>query len=212
LHKYLDFMGGKIKRIRLTLYSPATRLTRFVQFSLTKNPMKSKPVKKSGYWGYKKATDLVTPVGPGETKHEELVFPQPVILGGYNFHVKYMSSEMAEKEQQWGCCDFNTQTVWLSETLTGIHFAVILLHELFHACHYVLGLDDSSSEESFTHGQANAVVMFMRFNPEVWDWINAYIREVQLAQEQPVARPAPSGRRAIASSTSRRGANVIKIA
>lgn len=192
----------------------AARLTRFSLIFHRKIPMKSKPVKKAGYWGYKKAGDLLVPVGPGETKHEQLVFPQPVVIGAYNFEVRFMSVEMAEKEQQWGYCDFSTQTIWLLETLTGVHFAIILLHELFHAMHYVAGLDDSSSEESFTHGQANAMVTLMRNNPEVWDWINGYIREAQEGQFQPATRAALRPARRAGTTRTRRssGGNVIKIA
>lgn len=165
-------------------------------------------VRKAGFWGYRKATDLVVPPGPGESKHETKIIPCPIVIGPYHFSLKWMGSEEGEREGQWGRCDFDTQTIWILETLTGVHFSTILFHEVFHSMHYCAGLDDSSTEESFTHAQAVSLITFIGNNPEVWEWLMAYVQEVQATQRAAETRARKS------RSTPRRRitGNVIKIA
>lgn len=129
---------------------------------------------------------------------DNLVMPWPLKIGPLTFFVEWQSEELAVANEEWGSCHFEKGVIRLQEGMEGVFFLTILFHEILHAIHYVRGLDDTSSEESFTHGTAMGLVEFALENPEAWDWLVAEMKALQVTPAvltEKAAKKAKRGKR-----------------
>lgn len=66
-----------------------------------------------------------------------------------------------------GLCDPGSQTIYLNTGLARDRVAMVLLHEVLHACWDAAELEDHSSEEDVVTRMARALFVTLRDNPSL---------------------------------------------
>ena len=97
-----------------------------------------------------------------------MTLPSEVEIFGQSFQV-CLSSEMNDEEL--GRCDYTRQIIFLSKDQAGDSLRDTLLHEILHAVHWLMGLNDKSTEEEFTARTTTGLRCVMLQNPEVVEYV-----------------------------------------
>jgi hypothetical protein len=99
-------------------------------------------------------------------------FPFQLRIGAYRFSVRLVDPAVLPRRSEQSWTDYNHQTINLSCTLDAQGLLRALLRRVILSIHYVHGVDDSSSEETFTHSFAGGLVNFATDNRDAWIWFN----------------------------------------
>lgn len=115
-----------------------------------------------------------------------LGFTPQVKVGRASYTFKRMSRRVAERLCVWGLTERGggVRQVQLSEELLGTHALVIFLHELFHTLHWENKLGDRSTEHEFRAGETDALLRFIRDNPQAWAWFVVHVTRMQPRRRQ----------------------------
>lgn len=81
-----------------------------------------------------------------------------------------LPAKTADRAGVWGYYLYANHGVHLHEHLRGEHFAVIFWHELTHAFHHAVGIQDRETRRRFVNAQASAWLEFVSKNPGAWKW------------------------------------------
>jgi len=81
-----------------------------------------------------------------------------------------LPAKTADRAGVWGYYLYADHGVHLHEHLRGEHFAVIFWHELTHAFHHAVGMEDRETRRRFVNAQASAWLEFVSKNPGAWKW------------------------------------------
>ncbi len=94
------------------------------------------------------------------------VVPKRIVVatGAYTF------TQVPDTAGYWAWCNFETQEIELSVSLAGVNLCVIVLHEILHAIHHAVGIDDKTMVHPFIRAQAAGLIRFWRENPRFWSW------------------------------------------
>lgn len=131
--------------------------------------------------------------------HNPSELPKTVALGPYVLTVgQGARSGFARRNRNWDV-DFNRQTLTLANHIAGAALTQAFLMAVVGVIHYTHGLDDTSTEESFTHSFASGVLEFAHRNPQAWTWLNSQFDAMTQGRARYLSalRPGASVRRRV---------------
>ena len=97
-----------------------------------------------------------------------MTLPNEVEIFGHCYQICF-SSEMNDEEL--GRCDQTRQIIFLSKEQGADSLRDTLLHEIIHAVHWLMGLNDKSTEEEFTARTTTGLRSVMLQNPAVVEYV-----------------------------------------
>ena len=102
-----------------------------------------------------------------------------VKIGPFVYSIEYTDNSIFEYA---GMINFLEQKTYIRESLPNTGELDTIIHEVIHGIHHVMGLTDGSSEEEFTRGGATGLLMVLRDNPDLLQFI-IDVLEIELEGE-----------------------------
>ncbi|MCP9305804.1 hypothetical protein [Lacticaseibacillus paracasei] len=98
--------------------------------------------------------------------------PKSVLIDDVEYTVSTASSDELQKEvlspdNIIGACNYNNQTIKISDSINEGNVKVTLLHEIIHAILSERGLNDQCEDEMLVDNIAHAIRMLAKQNPEL---------------------------------------------
>lgn len=98
--------------------------------------------------------------------------PEKVLIDDVEYTVSSASSDELQKEilssdNIIGACNYNNQTIKISDSINEGNVKVTLLHEIIHAILSERGLNDQCSDEMLVDNMAHALRMLVKQNPQL---------------------------------------------
>jgi len=98
--------------------------------------------------------------------------PEKVLIDDTEYTVSSASSDELKKEMLSpdniiGACNYNNQTIKISDSINEGNIKVTLLHEIIHAILSARGLNDQCGDEMLVDNMAHAFRMLAKQNPEL---------------------------------------------
>ena len=97
--------------------------------------------------------------------------PSRVKVGPHWYEVDWFSRTQSDASEKYGYCHMTDLQIGICEHMPKSRQRQTMLHEVLHAIHETMGLDDKSPEEDFTHRVAAGLALFITDNLAVWAWI-----------------------------------------
>lgn len=98
--------------------------------------------------------------------------PEKVLIDDIEYTVSTASPDELQKEVRSqdniiGACNYNNQTIKISDSINEGNIKVTLLHEIIHAILSERGLNDQCDDEMLVDNMAHALRMLAKQNPEL---------------------------------------------
>ena len=106
------------------------------------------------------------------TKSDFPTCPTYVKVFGRDWKFKWVDRSVYLAAEAFGEMLEENSEILLWEGMNSHHKAEIIIHEVDHAVHTMMGLGDLSTEEQFTAQGAVGTVSIMRDNPELYCYIS----------------------------------------
>ncbi len=103
--------------------------------------------------------------------------PEHMRIGVYRWTLIMWDPEIAEAANCVGECNKMSLEIRVRTDITDTRFAECLMHEIVHACWFVVGLGDEEEEEAAVERLTHALLQARRDNPEVFKFIDTAISE-----------------------------------
>jgi hypothetical protein len=110
--------------------------------------------------------------------------PRELSMGAHRVQLRLAPKRAAERLGLWGWMDASRQELVVGRHVVGMHFAVILLHEIWHLLHLSAGLDDGYRFSAYRRAQPRLLVRFVRSNPQAWHWLVRLLNALRCARSQ----------------------------
>ena len=78
-----------------------------------------------------------------------------------------LQKQMLSPDNIIGACNYNNQTIKISDSINEGHIKVTLLHEIIHAILSERGLNEQCCDEMLVDNMAHALRMLAKHNPEL---------------------------------------------
>lgn len=96
--------------------------------------------------------------------------PKFVRVGCYIYAIEVMEESDSESAREFGHCNFISRKIRVAAGMTSQEVANTFIHEVMHAIHRFVGVNDESTEEQTTTLSANGLCAFWQDNPEACLW------------------------------------------
>jgi len=96
--------------------------------------------------------------------------PSKVLVLSHVFKIKWVKVDV-ETMGAFGKCNFNKHVLAMPSGMSRTVKAEALMHELIHAIHWQMGVDDGSKEEDITRSMSVGLCTVWQQNPELFRWM-----------------------------------------
>jgi hypothetical protein len=106
--------------------------------------------------------------------------PRRLHIGAHTYRVVLSSPAKCEDlVENHGVTDFENFKIYLDETMPAHLAATIVQHEVTHCINLLFGIDDDSTEETFTTQHSRGQIDFWIRNPRAFTWMAKSLRRIR---------------------------------
>lgn len=104
--------------------------------------------------------------------------PRRLQIGAYTFRVSVVDQDHEKLAGNEGMTHFDEFRIYLHPKL-GQRALEVVQHEITHCVNWVYGIDDDSTEETFTTQHSKGLTELWMRNPRLWNWFAKTLRQAR---------------------------------